>query len=435
MDDLQVRLSVLLLTLCGVQGIVINNCHNNKLEIYEDTRVPVTCGDVNSNVGVKWLLNYNNIGVCTSDGRCTDRADYELSRQPKSTESHLTIVSNYRAHANSTISCQERRSGSTVSCALVIKRHSVLTGCHVNFNNVTGLVSGSCGVQEAYSSDRNYSCTWTVNSTVITTLYRNEPFDNCSFTQPGQGTGFYNYTILVNPPSTAGFSQGVVIVDTVTEGTLTDVTVTDVTVNSPSSLSTDTGVTGVIFSTSAIQSTQGTQGGSTVSQEGDVWSVLTSTTGMIIIGGAAAGVVVIIFLLLIIYFVRRKKQSHEGQTECKGSAQHNLDDFEDHINEVYESVSKDVQKISHKEAHQRVEEECQYYSNTNKVYYNTNDLYCTKQSASPHQTQTRPPGKAVNKVCEHRLSMDPFGLQDTSHHGLKDEKDRRPKNVRDKKQT
>ncbi|XP_025086161.1 uncharacterized protein LOC112559266 isoform X3 [Pomacea canaliculata] len=390
MDDLQVRLSVLLLTLCGVQGIVINNCHNNKLEIYEDTRVPVTCGDVNSNVGVKWLLNYNNIGVCTSDGRCTDRADYELSRQPKSTESHLTIVSNYRAHANSTISCQERRSGSTVSCALVIKRHSVLTGCHVNFNNVTGLVSGSCGVQEAYSSDRNYSCTWTVNSTVITTLYRNEPFDNCSFTQPGQGTGFYNYTILVNPPSTAGFSQGVVI---------------------------------------------GTQGGSTVSQEGDVWSVLTSTTGMIIIGGAAAGVVVIIFLLLIIYFVRRKKQSHEGQTECKGSAQHNLDDFEDHINEVYESVSKDVQKISHKEAHQRVEEECQYYSNTNKVYYNTNDLYCTKQSASPHQTQTRPPGKAVNKVCEHRLSMDPFGLQDTSHHGLKDEKDRRPKNVRDKKQT
>lgn len=110
-------------------------------------------------------------------------------------------------------------------------------------------------------------------------------------------------------------------------------------------------------------------------------------------------------------------------------------DFEDHINEVYESVSKDVQKISHNEVHQRVEEECQYYSNTNNVYYNKNNLYCTKQSASPHQTQARPPGKAVNKVCEHRLSMDPFGRQDSSHHGLQDEKDRRPKNVWDKNQT
>ncbi|XP_025102397.1 uncharacterized protein LOC112568989 isoform X1 [Pomacea canaliculata] len=432
MDDLQVRLSVLLLTLCSVQGIVINNCHNNNLEIFEDTPVAVTCGDFNSNVDVTWQANSSDIGVCTSDGRCTARTDYKLSRQPKSTESHLTIVSNYRAHAGLIVSCLESRTGFTVSCTIVIKRHSVLTGCHVNFNNVTGLVSGSCGVQEAYSSDDKYSCIWTVNSKVIPTLYLKKPFYNCSFTQPGQGTGFYNYTILVNPPSTTGFSQSLVIVDTVTE-----VTVTDVTVNSPSSLSTDTGVTDVVFSTSAIQSTQGTHDGSTVSQEGDAWSLLTSTTEMIIIGGAAAGVAVIIFLLLIIYFVRRKKQSHEGQTECKGSAQHNLDDFEDHINEVYESVSKDVQKISHKEAHERVEEECQYYSNTNNVYYNKNNLYCTKQSASPHQTQARPPGKTVNKVCEHRLSMEPFCLQDSSHHGLKDEKDcgRRPKNVRDKKQT
>ncbi|XP_025102398.1 uncharacterized protein LOC112568989 isoform X2 [Pomacea canaliculata] len=392
MDDLQVRLSVLLLTLCSVQGIVINNCHNNNLEIFEDTPVAVTCGDFNSNVDVTWQANSSDIGVCTSDGRCTARTDYKLSRQPKSTESHLTIVSNYRAHAGLIVSCLESRTGFTVSCTIVIKRHSVLTGCHVNFNNVTGLVSGSCGVQEAYSSDDKYSCIWTVNSKVIPTLYLKKPFYNCSFTQPGQGTGFYNYTILVNPPSTTGFSQSLVI---------------------------------------------GTHDGSTVSQEGDAWSLLTSTTEMIIIGGAAAGVAVIIFLLLIIYFVRRKKQSHEGQTECKGSAQHNLDDFEDHINEVYESVSKDVQKISHKEAHERVEEECQYYSNTNNVYYNKNNLYCTKQSASPHQTQARPPGKTVNKVCEHRLSMEPFCLQDSSHHGLKDEKDcgRRPKNVRDKKQT
>ncbi|XP_025102433.1 uncharacterized protein LOC112569012 isoform X2 [Pomacea canaliculata] len=205
----------LLLLLCGVwgtQGIRIINCNNNKVEIFEDSPAPVTCGDIPGTSDVVWRLGDGvNIGECKADGTCTTALynDYRLSRLPQSTESQLTLVPDYRRHAGVTVVCQDRNSGSIVpaSCTLVIRRHSELSECHVTTNPVDGTVSGSCRVQQAFSSDNIYTCTWTRNDGQ-TFGGLDASRELCSFTQAlPQAGGLYTYSISVSPPATTAFSQ------------------------------------------------------------------------------------------------------------------------------------------------------------------------------------------------------------------------------------
>ncbi|XP_025102376.1 uncharacterized protein LOC112568979 isoform X1 [Pomacea canaliculata] len=206
-----------LVLLCGAYGALglrIINCNNDKVEIFEDSPAPVTCGDITSTADVVWRRgDGGNIGECRADGiegSCTKNLfnDYRLSRSPQSTESQLTLVPDYRRHAGVTVTCLDRGSYSTASCTLVIRRHSVLSECHVTTNPVDWTVSGSCRVQQAFSSDNIYTCTWTRN-TGQTFGGFDASRELCSFTQAlPQAGGLYTYSISVSPPpSTTTFSQ------------------------------------------------------------------------------------------------------------------------------------------------------------------------------------------------------------------------------------
>ncbi|XP_025102377.1 uncharacterized protein LOC112568979 isoform X2 [Pomacea canaliculata] len=205
-----------LVLLCGAYGALglrIINCNNDKVEIFEDSPAPVTCGDITSTADVVWRRgDGGNIGECRADGiegSCTKNLfnDYRLSRSPQSTESQLTLVPDYRRHAGVTVTCLDRGSYSTASCTLVIRRHSVLSECHVTTNPVDWTVSGSCRVQQAFSSDNIYTCTWTRNTGTFGGFDASREL--CSFTQAlPQAGGLYTYSISVSPPpSTTTFSQ------------------------------------------------------------------------------------------------------------------------------------------------------------------------------------------------------------------------------------
>ncbi|XP_025102396.1 uncharacterized protein LOC112568988 [Pomacea canaliculata] len=215
MARLLLGLGVLLCAGCGTSGIRIINCNNNKVEIFEDSPAPVTCGDITSTADVIWRLkNGLMIGVCKADGTCSPGAalynDYRLSRSPQSTESQLTLVPDYRRHAGRTVTCQDTVSGSTASCTLVIRRHSELSECHVTTNPVDGTVSGSCRVQQAFSSDNIYTCTWTRNDgRTFGGFENNRVRARCSFINAPlkRENGVYTYTIVVFPPPVVAFSK------------------------------------------------------------------------------------------------------------------------------------------------------------------------------------------------------------------------------------
>ncbi|XP_025102357.1 uncharacterized protein LOC112568971 isoform X2 [Pomacea canaliculata] len=197
-------------------GTKIINCNNNKVEIFEDSPAPVTCGDISSTGDVEWRRGDGvSIGECKADGSCFTALynDYRLSRSAQSTESQLTLVPDYRRHAGVTVTCHDRMGASTASCTLVIKRHSELSECHVTTNPVDWTVSGSCRVQQAFSSDNIYTCTWTRN-TGQTFGGFDASRELCSFTQAlPQAGGLYTYSISVSPPATTAFSQQLTLVE------------------------------------------------------------------------------------------------------------------------------------------------------------------------------------------------------------------------------
>ncbi|XP_025102386.1 uncharacterized protein LOC112568982 isoform X2 [Pomacea canaliculata] len=202
----------------------IINCTNTELQIFEDSPAPVTCGDITSaDLDVVWRRSDGvSIGECSAAGTCRDDLynDYRLSRSPMSTESQLTLVPDYRRHARLTVTCQEKARSSTDSCTLVIKRHSVLSECHVTTNPVDWTVSGSCRVQQAFSSDNIYTCTWTRNDGQTLGGF-DASRELCSFTQAlPQAGGLYTYSISVSPPATTAFSQQLTL-DTVEPGDVT----------------------------------------------------------------------------------------------------------------------------------------------------------------------------------------------------------------------
>ncbi|XP_025102380.1 uncharacterized protein LOC112568980 isoform X2 [Pomacea canaliculata] len=206
--------------LCGVYttlGVRIINCSNNKVEIFEDSPAPVTCGEITStSADVRWLRGDGvNIGECNAGGTCINNLynDYSLNRSPQSTESQLTLVPDYRRHAGLTVTCLEIGSLSTASCTLVIRRHPELSECHVTTNPVDWTVSGSCRVQQAFSSDNIYTCTWTRNDGQ-TFGGLDASRELCSFTQAlPQAGGLYTYSISVSPPATTNFSQQLTLVE------------------------------------------------------------------------------------------------------------------------------------------------------------------------------------------------------------------------------
>ncbi|XP_025102382.1 uncharacterized protein LOC112568981 isoform X2 [Pomacea canaliculata] len=215
-DSFQLSLLFLLCGVCGTQGIRIINCNNNKVEIFEDSPAPVTCGDITSTASVVYWRRGDGvyIGECKADGTCTSNLynDYRLSRSPMSTESQLTLVPDYRRHAGVTVTCEDRATGSTASCTLVIRRHYVLSECHVTTNPVDWTVSGSCRVQQAFSSDNNYTCTWTRNDGQTFGEF-DASRELCSFIQAlPQAGGLYTYSISVSPPATTAFSQQLTLV-------------------------------------------------------------------------------------------------------------------------------------------------------------------------------------------------------------------------------
>ncbi|XP_025102395.1 uncharacterized protein LOC112568987 isoform X2 [Pomacea canaliculata] len=215
MAGLLLGLGVLLCAGCGTSGIRIINCNNNKVEIFEDSPAPVTCGDITSTADVVWRLkNGLIIGECKADGTCSPGAalynDYRLTRSPQSTESQLTLVPDYRRHAGVTVTCQDRGGSSTASCTLVIRRHSELSECHVTTNPVDWTVSGSCRVQQAFSSDNNYSCSWRLNDgRTFGGFENNRVRVRCSFINAPlpRENGVYTYTIAVFPPPVVAFSK------------------------------------------------------------------------------------------------------------------------------------------------------------------------------------------------------------------------------------
>ncbi|XP_025102363.1 uncharacterized protein LOC112568971 isoform X6 [Pomacea canaliculata] len=198
-------------------GTKIINCNNNKVEIFEDSPAPVTCGDISSTGDVEWRRGDGvSIGECKADGSCFTALynDYRLSRSAQSTESQLTLVPDYRRHAGVTVTCHDRMGASTASCTLVIKRHSELSECHVTTNPVDWTVSGSCRVQQAFSSDNIYTCTWTRNTGQQTFGGFDASRELCSFTQAlPQAGGLYTYSISVSPPATTAFSQQLTLVE------------------------------------------------------------------------------------------------------------------------------------------------------------------------------------------------------------------------------
>lgn len=116
---------VLTVLLTFLTGITFNNCKNNKFEVYEGTPAVLTCGDINRNVKVVWRVGAgDNIGECDWNGVCTNHKFFILSRSRHSTESQLTVPSDYRRHTNVTVTCQEQRSFYTASCTLVTRRMS-----------------------------------------------------------------------------------------------------------------------------------------------------------------------------------------------------------------------------------------------------------------------------------------------------------------------
>ncbi|XP_025102366.1 uncharacterized protein LOC112568973 [Pomacea canaliculata] len=211
-----VMLFILIHGLRHARGVKIYNCNNNKVEIFEDSPAPVTCGDITSTNDVVWRRGDGvSIGVCSADGRCSPALynDYIVSRSAQSTESQLTLVPDYRRHAGVTVTCQDKGGVSTASCTLVIRRRSELSECHVTTNPVDWTVSGSCRVQQAFSPDNIYTCTWTRNT--------GQPFGGfdasrelCSFTQAlPQAGGLYTYSISVSPPAATAFSQQLTLVE------------------------------------------------------------------------------------------------------------------------------------------------------------------------------------------------------------------------------
>ncbi|XP_025102367.1 uncharacterized protein LOC112568974 [Pomacea canaliculata] len=212
-----VTLFLLIHGLREATGLRIINCNNNKVEIFEDSPASVTCVDITSTIDITWLRGDGVIiGECSAAGSCTNNLynDYRLNRSPQSTESQLTLVPDYRRHAGLTVTCLERGTGSTASCTLVIKSHSVLSECHVTTNPVDGTVSGSCRVQQAFSSDNIYTCTWTRNTGQQTFGGFDASRELCSFTQGlPQAGGLYTYSISVSPPATTAFDKELTLVE------------------------------------------------------------------------------------------------------------------------------------------------------------------------------------------------------------------------------
>ncbi|XP_025102416.1 uncharacterized protein LOC112569000 [Pomacea canaliculata] len=303
---------------CGSLGVRIINCNNNQVEIFEDSPAPVTCGDITSTADVVWLPgDGGNIGECKADGSCSPGTalftDFTLSRSPQSTESQLTLVPDYRRHAGVTVTCLDRGSGSTASCTLVIRRHSELSECHVTTNPVDWTVSGSCRVQQAFSSDDIYSCSWKMNDGQQTFGGFDNNREMCSFTNkplPPE-KGVYTFTIVVFPPPTTAFSQ------TVTTGS----------VFTPVTLSTTPNVTGADHSHEPPGSL--------------VW---------IIVGVVTAVAVVVILITVIAIAINRRKCKFHAVTKGKPSNKE-YDDFEEDINVVYHPADGQCPQVTDAEQH------------------------------------------------------------------------------------
>lgn len=122
------------LTIMFLLGVMIYNCNNNKVEIFEDTPAPVTRGDISRTDHVVWKKDGVSIHECDPGDTCDSLHDYIVSRSPQSNESCLTLVPDYRRHAGVTVTCHvsrvtchDQRSLSTASCTIVIKRKATFS--------------------------------------------------------------------------------------------------------------------------------------------------------------------------------------------------------------------------------------------------------------------------------------------------------------------
>ncbi|XP_025100005.1 uncharacterized protein LOC112567526 [Pomacea canaliculata] len=88
--------------------------------------------------------------------------------------------------------------------------HSVISECQVTTDTVNWTVSGSCRVQEAFSSDNVYSCSWTLSDQISGSL--SEDRERCLFTQQlPKVVDKYTYNVSVFPPATSESPQTIEI--------------------------------------------------------------------------------------------------------------------------------------------------------------------------------------------------------------------------------
>ncbi|XP_025102389.1 uncharacterized protein LOC112568984 isoform X2 [Pomacea canaliculata] len=440
----------LLCSACGTTGIRIINCNNNKVEIFEDSPAPVTCGDITSVADVYWRRGDGvNIGDCSAVGTCSPDLynDYRLSRSPQSTESQLTLIPDYRRHAGVTVTCQDGGGGYTASCTLVIRRHSELSECHVTTNPVDWTVSGSCRVQQAFSSDNIYTCTWTRNT--------GQPFGGfdasrelCSFTQAlPQAGGLYTYSISVSPPATTAFSQQLTIVEpgdvtttcphwVVRGGDLSCTCQTTNTASPPATVRWEGRDSEKLVKTNVQREDNGTQFTCHVTWAGRVYtsinytlmvagsgnvstatdSILSSAPTLIgpIVGAVVAVVVTAIISIVLVIIIRRRRSNLKREAPEKTAKIQTCKDseFEDHINEVYDSSEtagphsscgdnyRSRGQGTDREASHRNKQEvsAQYEDSPSGGYYSEiREVGTGNTYPQPH----------------HRLSMNPYSNRDT----------------------
>ncbi|XP_025101112.1 uncharacterized protein LOC112568169 [Pomacea canaliculata] len=154
-----------------LKKVEISNCTSSKVVVFEDAPEAITCQNIPRNSGNVWLRSKDGgteevLGNCSSEGICFSKNSnrFKITRDNQSTDSQLLILKRFREVAGDQITCEDTLQKTRHTCRLLIRHHPVLSHCNINSTCVNRNVSGSCFINNMFSSDNLHECVWTLKN-------------------------------------------------------------------------------------------------------------------------------------------------------------------------------------------------------------------------------------------------------------------------------